>query len=416
MAELDLGFGTPWQDQIDFLRQKLRLPTERWDDIMRSAHDRAFIVAGAAKADLLADLHESLVQAAADGRGLDAWRREFRGIVEKHGWRGWTGDGTKGGEAWRTRVIYQTNMATSYAAGRYRQLTQPAFLKLNPFWRYIHSDSVMHPRPLHLSWHGLTLRHDHPFWQTHFPPNGWGCQCRVTAVSRREGEASARAGLGVPPDGWDAIDGKTGAQVGIDKGFDYTPGASVDRPLRDFIATKLLNLHGPIGARMWEALGMNTPAEVAGRSAAFSDFVDATLSGPPRGKLFTAGALKPAWVDAAVTAEIAPATAEIIVRDADVWHTFRDAKKEALDLDWYKRLPALLDHPGAVVLDTTHKDAPAFLLFFDTNRRSEKLVVRVNYRVKKVGVVNIVETGRKVDLSGVRAMIGHGYKLIEGGL
>lgn len=161
---------------------------------------------------------------------------------------------------------------------------------------------------------------------------------------------------------------------------------------------------------------MNTPAEVAGRSAAFSDFVDETLSGPARGRLFTAGALKPAWVDAAITADIAPASAEIIVRDADVWHTFRYTKKQALDLDWYKRLPELLGQPGAVVLDTTHQNAPAFLLFFDTNQRAEKLVVRVNYRVKKVGVVNIAETGRKVDLSGVRAMIGHGYKLIEGGL
>lgn len=240
MAELDVGFGTPWQDQIDFLRQKLRLPTERWDDIQRSAHDRAFIVAGAAKADLLADLHGSVVQAATDGRGLEAWRKDFRAIVKKHGWEGWTGQGTQGGEAWRTRIIYQTNMATSYAAGRYQQLTDPAFLALRPYWRYIHSDSVMHPRPHHLAWHGLTLPADHAFWKTHFAPNGWGCQCRITAVSRREGEASARAGLGEPPQGWDAIDPKTGAQVGIDKGFDYTPGASLDVPLRQMVQDKLI--------------------------------------------------------------------------------------------------------------------------------------------------------------------------------
>lgn len=223
---LNVGFNTPFQEQIDFLRAKLRLPTERWDDIQRSAHDRAFIVAGAAKADLLADLQASLVQAATDGRGLDAWRKAFRQIVKDHGWDGWTGQGTKGGEAWRTRVIYQTNMATSYAAGRYRQLTEPSFLALRPFWRYIHSDSVMHPRPMHLSWHGLTLAHDHPFWQTHFPPNGWGCQCRVTAVSQREGAASARAGLGEPPEGWDQIVDKTQAPPGIDKGFNYAPGAT----------------------------------------------------------------------------------------------------------------------------------------------------------------------------------------------
>lgn len=60
MADLTLnvGFGTPFQAQIDFLLQKLRLPTERWDDIRRAAHDRA-VVAGAAKADLLTDLHQA---------------------------------------------------------------------------------------------------------------------------------------------------------------------------------------------------------------------------------------------------------------------------------------------------------------------------------------------------------------------
>lgn len=239
-AALAVGFGTPWQDQIDFLRAKLRLPTERWDDIQRSAHDRAFIVAGAAKADLLADLQGSLVQAATNGKGLDAWRKDFRSIVAKHGWTGWTGEGSAAGTAWRTKVIYQTNMSTSYAAGRYKQLTEPAFLALHPFWRYIHSDSVMHPRPLHLAWHGLTLRHDHPFWAAHFPPNGWGCQCRLTAVTKSQGEASARAGLGEPPEGWDKADAKTGAPAGIDKGFDYTPGASVDVPLRQMVQDKLI--------------------------------------------------------------------------------------------------------------------------------------------------------------------------------
>lgn len=53
-------------------------------------------MAGAAKADPLADLHQSIVKAANGGGGLEAWRKDFRGTVEKHGW---TGYGTKAGEA-----------------------------------------------------------------------------------------------------------------------------------------------------------------------------------------------------------------------------------------------------------------------------------------------------------------------------
>ena len=52
---MKFGFNTPFAEQIEFFRQKLNLPTEHWDDIMRETHDRAFVVAGAMKADLLDD-------------------------------------------------------------------------------------------------------------------------------------------------------------------------------------------------------------------------------------------------------------------------------------------------------------------------------------------------------------------------
>ena len=262
-----VGFGTPFQEQIDYLLQKLRVPTERWDDIQRSAHDRAFMVAGAAKADLLKDLHDAVVQRATDGKGLKAFQKDFKAIVAKHGWTGWTGEGSKEGVAWRTKVIYQTNMAQSYAAGRYRQMTDPEYVRLRPYWRYIHREGVRHPRPQHLAWHGLTLPHDHPFWQSHYPPNGWGCGCRVAPVSKAEGERSRAAGLGDPPDGWDAIDPNTGAPVGIDKGFDYAAGAGTKASLQSLIDAKLLKLPPELA----DALKADV-ASVSGNAAATATF------------------------------------------------------------------------------------------------------------------------------------------------
>lgn len=275
---LNVGFGTPFEAQIEFMRKKLRLPTERWDDIQRSAHDRAFIVAGAAKADLLADLHQAVLANGEQGLGVREFQKSFKGIVAKHGWTGWTGEGTAEGEAWRARIIYQTNMATSYAAGRRRQMTDPEYLRLRPYWRYIHSDGVAHPRPHHLAWHGLTLAHDHPFWQTHFAPNGWGCQCRLTTVSRKEGEASARAGLGDPPDGWDAIDPKTGGPVGIDKGFDYAPGANVDMPLRQMVQSKLISYPAAIAKALSADVGRYINAKEAATSFAARTLTDASMN------------------------------------------------------------------------------------------------------------------------------------------
>ena len=189
---MKIAFNTSFDEQLAFFRQKLNLPTERWDDIMKAAHDRAFIVAGAMKADLLADLNRAVEKSIEHGMGLAEFQRDFKQIVHTHGWTGWTGEGTQGGEAWRTKVIYQTNMATSYAAGRYRQLTDPAFLKLRPYWRYVHDESVMTPRPEHQALNGVTLPHDHEFWKSHFPPNGWGCHCRP--ATRRRHPAAARLG------------------------------------------------------------------------------------------------------------------------------------------------------------------------------------------------------------------------------
>lgn len=237
-------FNAPFAEQLAFFRQKLNLPTEAWDDIERMAHDRAFIVAGAQGADLLEDLRGAVDGAIENGTGLGQFRKDFKRIVAERGWTGWTGEGSKGGEAWRTKVIYQTNMATSYAAGRWKQLNDPELLKILPYWQYHHNDSVMNPRPLHVSWDGLTLPPDHPFWRTHFPTNGWGCMCWVTAVSKEKYMLAIANGKGQPPEGWDAIDPKTGAPVGIDKGFDYAPGASlgtdsIDPALQDFAVRKI---------------------------------------------------------------------------------------------------------------------------------------------------------------------------------
>jgi hypothetical protein len=246
MADSPLAnaLGLPFEEQMTFFRNKLNLPTERWDDIWKAAHDRAFIVAGAAKADLLADLRQAVDKAVTQGMTLRDFRREFDAIVTRHGWHGWTGEGTDAGEAWRTRVIYETNIRASYAAGRYRQLMSPAMRQVMPYWRYVHNDSVRHPRPQHKAWGDmqLTLRYDDPFWSTHFPPNGWGCRCRIVATDAPgEGDATK------PPEGWDKIDPKTQELVGIDKGWGYEPGANADTGLRQMVQDKLITYPEAIG-------------------------------------------------------------------------------------------------------------------------------------------------------------------------
>ena len=410
MTDFAATFRKPFAQQVAAFRLRLGdlVPTARWDDLVKSEHDTGFMVAGALKADLLADLGAAVDRAIVDGTGLEAFRRDFREIVDRRGWHGWTGEGTKGGEAWRTKVIYRTNMATSYSAGRFAQLIDGKF----EYWVYRHGGS-REPRLQHLGWDGLILPADHPFWATHFPPNGWGCSCYV--VGARSLAGAVRVG-GKPslklPDNWQAPDPKTGVPVGIHKGWDYAPGASVARTITT-LAPKLASLPSPTGAALvadWPAKMFDIWSEV------FDGFVDETLAGPPRGRLTIVGALLPRWVEAARANGIIPETAEIAVRDRDVWHTFRSVKKAALDMDWYRALPQHLRTPDAVMLDNTHAEGPAFLLIFNLGVTGSKLVVRVNYFVKKHGVMNVVETGRMIRVNDLRETIGRGAILIEGDL
>ncbi len=224
MAELVGTFRRPFAEQVAAFRLRLTdlRPTRAWMDVWQAEHDRAFMVAGALKADLLADLAGAVQSAIEKGTSLEQFRADFREIVTRRGWHGWTGEGTKAGEAWRTRVIYKANMATSYAAGRWTQLMTAGY----PLLIYRHGGSL-DPRLEHLSWDGLILLAKHLFWLTHAPPNGWGCNCYVTGA-RSERDAVRKGGKPgkTLPDGWAALNPRTGAPVGIDKGWAYAPGAS----------------------------------------------------------------------------------------------------------------------------------------------------------------------------------------------
>jgi uncharacterized protein with gpF-like domain len=214
------------EEQLAFWRSKVNLPTEKWNSILKEAHDRAFTVAGALQADLLADLRAAVDHAITEGDTLETFQKDFDTIVATQGWTGWTGEGTAAGEAWRTKVIYDTNLFTSYSAGRYRQLQ--AVKATRPYWRYRHSPASVVPRPEHLAWDGKVLPADDAWWTQAMPPGGFGCKCYVESLSPRDLE---RLGL-APISGEDMpyageTDPATGLPRGIDEGWDYQPGASV---------------------------------------------------------------------------------------------------------------------------------------------------------------------------------------------
>lgn len=222
MADIN-AFKLDFDEAIDFFKQKIRLPTASWTDIWQQQHDAAFVVAGAMRDDMLSDFQTAIMKAL-KGSTLAEFRKDFDAIVAKYGWD------YNGGRNWRSRVIYETNLDMAYAAGRYQQMQ--AVKRTRPYWQYRHNPAVERPRIEHLGWHGKVFHADDPFWDTHYPPNGWGCKCKIRTLSKYELEKKGLIVEESPDIVWqEKLVGIRGATprlvqtpVGIDPGFAYNPG------------------------------------------------------------------------------------------------------------------------------------------------------------------------------------------------
>lgn len=217
-----LSRGMPFEEAIAYFRQKVNLPTETWMDIWEGMHARAFVVAGAMKDALLVDLRSAVDKAISQGTGLDEFRRDFDELVARNGWS------YRGGRNWRSRVIFETNLRTAYQAGHWKAMTDPRVKERRPFMRYV---AVLdsRTRPLHRAWHNTVLPKDDPWWNTHYPPNGWGCRCTTVDHDAEEIEELRKEGehltTSAPPMNMREVDGLP-VPEGIDPGWAYNVGTA----------------------------------------------------------------------------------------------------------------------------------------------------------------------------------------------
>jgi len=258
--EFNQVFNLPFNEASQFFRNKLTIPTDQWDDLWKDQHAKGFMVAGATKAEMLTDMRDA-IQKAVDGKmTLPEWQRKFDQVVEQYGWS------YNGGRNWRSSLIYNVNVRTANQAGRWKQLTDVPDGEV-VYLVYRHRDGVMHPRPLHVSWNGITLPSTHPWWTTHYTPNGWGCHCTVFRATAAEYRAAVKAGH-IPP-AEEIIDPKTGAPIGIDKGWDYNVGQAADHSYK-ILGDKFETLPNDI-SRAWMKEHVGGPA--------FERFIEGKISG-----------------------------------------------------------------------------------------------------------------------------------------
>lgn len=172
-------------------------------DVWLYQHSLAFTVAKMMDADMLAEVKDAIESAQKNGTAFADFKKRLKPYLMAKGWWGEQvmTDPLDGepklvqlGSTRRLKTIFNTNMQTAFAAGQWQRIQ--ANKKALPYLRYNHS-AAGHPRDSHKRYYGLVLPVDHDIWKVIFPPNGYGCKCSVSALTRRQAE---REGISGEPD------------------------------------------------------------------------------------------------------------------------------------------------------------------------------------------------------------------------
>jgi SPP1 gp7 family putative phage head morphogenesis protein len=396
-----LPVNLPPAEAVAFYRRKGLELSFDWRDLHGEEHAKAFTVAKVMQADILRDLHEAVDRAISEGVPLEKWRKELEPVLREKGWWGrkamedpLTGEvrEVQLGSPRRLRTIYDTNLRTSHAAGRWQQIQRTKARR--PFLRYVHQDNA-NPRQHHKALHGLVLPVESPFWATHYPPNDFGCHCTVQQLSDRDltryGYKVAERAPTPQLERWE--NPRTGAvrmvPRGVRPGFDQHHGHAAEGAARLF-GERLLEARPDVGAQLWSSSGPELADALQG---GFTRWAAALERGAvaPAGDLYPVGGLSPATLAGIRGAGRKVGSAGIVVRDGDLVDMIGGARQLGLfDGDAARvvlELPALLGRARAVLLD---RAAGSLVYVLDAPGRKgagAEFVVRVALRATRGAAV-----------------------------
>jgi len=194
--------GLKPEEAIKYLERKGFVFSWNWRDTWQEAHNTVFTVSKAMKLEILQSIRKEMEKALNEGITFREFARNLEPRLKKLGWWGKVKvkdvPGYKGinpeqtvqlGSPHRLKIIYDTNLKTSLAAGRYKQQLSNA--KSRPYWLYL---QIQRPtfRHNHAKLHNKVFMYNDPIWKTVYPPNGFNCGCRVVTLTKKEMEQEGR--------------------------------------------------------------------------------------------------------------------------------------------------------------------------------------------------------------------------------
>lgn len=238
MPDLDLQFLVDKKPEeiVKYFSKKGNLTNWSWRDTWEQAHAKAFTAAKAMKLDILQDIRTMVERSIAEGLTYKEFQKGLQPKLIAAGWWGKMPakdvpifDPASGedpdkivqlGSPRRLKTIYRTNALTSYNAGRYK--SQYDNKSDRPFGEYVQIERPSKRRD-HAEWHRRVFRLDDPIWDRIYPPNGFGCGCRVRTLTEAD----------VKERGLQIEDGSRYEGTLADEGWNYNPGKAAFYPNLD---------------------------------------------------------------------------------------------------------------------------------------------------------------------------------------
>lgn len=337
-------FKTAPRDVTNYFNAKKSRPSFDWRDIAPEEHAFSWTVAKSAGFDILDDIRSAMQDAISNQTSFEHFRSQLTPLLQKKGWWG-KRFGTDPvdsvtklvqlGSPRRLRTIYWANIHTAYAAGQWAKTQRTK--RFLPFLVYLLS--VSRERRLeHEDWVGIVLPVDHPFWDTHYPPNGWGCKCRIRQISEREARRLGWSENQAAPIVVERIwrNKRTGQVTkvpeGIDPGWETNPGKLRASNVSEFLQGKVNHM---------------PPSR---QQVAISDIVNSPLMEAMAKGLMSGGvALPVAQVSDSVKSAFQSKTRLVKLSDHSVNHILAEHVSRNLTTDDFRDAISVLNKPSAVI-------------------------------------------------------------------
>ena len=260
-------------------------------------------------------------------------------------------------------------------------------------------------REAHRKLHGKTLPKTDKFWDTNYPPNGWGCRCKVQVLT--EAECVAR---GIVP----LADGSFLPQA-AEKDFRYNPGKidKTDEILKDKQNKALGAITSNLAKKNLKQTLENFEHErdIYVWQKSLDDMVNAVIGGKIiKDKIYQVaqvGELKQSIKKNLKIIDVEPKASSIAVYQNTISHITRDSKPKGKEpnIDEIKAVVGVFDEAKRVFYDK--KDN--VLLYFYNSLQSDNMVnyavVRLDYTLKKFKTDNFIATITRIPVENYKAIL-----------